>query len=381
MTRVTPEPRTAPLVPSYGSRTLAELGSSVLAAVGGSGTNPLGLPSTPKVCLLVVDGLGWELLRDHPAAAPFLNELAMNAQPLSAGFPATTVTSLTSLGTGSAPGQHGVLGYQVRIPDEQRLLNGLRWDDRIDPETWQPRRTIFERAVAAGIAARYVAPRAFRRSGLTRAAMRGAEYRPADSMGALAGEAGNALREADETLVTVYHGDLDGTGHGLGVGSDSWYYQLAHVDKLAEQIAGAMPSDSALYVTADHGMVDVPAEDRIDVDDTPDLRAGVMLLGGEPRARHVYAHPGAEADVLAAWREVLGSRAWVVSREEAIKENWFGPVDPAMIPRIGDVVAAPTGNWGIVATETEPRESALTGMHGSLVPADQLIPLLTLAVS
>jgi hypothetical protein len=381
MTRVTPEPRTAPLVPSYGSRTLAELGSSVLAAVGGSGTNPLGLPSTRKVCLLVVDGLGWELLRDHPAAAPFLNELAMNAQPLSAGFPATTVTSLTSLGTGSAPGQHGVLGYQVRIPDEHRLLNGLRWDDRIDPETWQPRRTIFERAGAAGIAACYVAPRAFRRSGLTRAAMRGAEYRPADSMGALAGEAGTALREADETLVTVYHGDLDGTGHGLGVGSDSWYYQLAHVDKLAEQIAGAMPSDSALYVTADHGMVDVPAEDRIDVDDTPDLRAGVMLLGGEPRARHVYAHPGAEADVLAAWREVLGSRAWVVSREEAIKENWFGPVDPAMIPRIGDVVAAPAGNWGIVATETEPRESALIGMHGSLVPADQLIPLLTLAVS
>ena len=179
----------------------------------------------------------------------------------------------------------------------------------------------------------------------------------------------------------MYHGDLDGTGHGLGVASDSWYYQLAHVDKLAEQIAGAMPSDSALYVTADHGMVDVPAEDRIDVDDTPDLRAGVLLLGGEPRARHVYAQPGAEADVLAAWREVLGGRAWVLSREEAIKENWFGPVDPAMIARIGDVVAAPTGNWGIVATETEPRESALIGMHGSLVSADQLIPLLSLSVS
>jgi type I phosphodiesterase/nucleotide pyrophosphatase len=378
MARMTTEPRTAPLVPSYGSRTLAELGSSILAALGGSGTNTLGLPPTPRVCLLVVDGLGWELLRDHPAAAPFLNELAMNAQPLAAGFPATTVTSLTSLGTGAVPGQHGVLGYQVKIPGEHRLLNGLRWDDRTDPEQWQPRRTIYQRAVAAGIAAYYVAPQAFRRSGLTRAAVRGAEYRPADSMGALAGQACHLLRDADEALVTVYHGDLDGTGHGFGVASDSWYYQLAHVDKLAEQIAGTLPSDTALYVTADHGMVDVPPEDRVDVDATPALRAGVALLGGEPRARHVYAQPGAAADVLAAWREVLGSRAWVVSREEAIKENWFGPVDPPMIARIGDVVAAPAGNWGIVATETEPRESALTGMHGSLVPADQLIPLLTL---
>ena len=130
---MTPEPRHAPLVPSYGSRTLAELGASILASVGGSGRNVLGLPEVRRVCLLIVDGLGWELLRDHPAAAPFLSELAMNARPLTAGFPATTVTSLTSLGTGVAPGQHGMLGYQVIVPGHNWLLNGLRWDERIDP--------------------------------------------------------------------------------------------------------------------------------------------------------------------------------------------------------------------------------------------------------
>jgi hypothetical protein len=48
-----------------------------------------------------------------------------------------------------------------------------------------------------------------------------------------------------------------------------------------------------------------------------------------------------------------------------------------MAARIGDVVAACAGPWALVATETEPRESALTGMHGSLTPAEQLVPLLT----
>ena len=176
---MTPEPRHAPLVPSYGARTLAELAASILASVGGSGRNVLGLPEARRVCLLIVDGLGWELLRDHPAAAPFLSELAMNARPLTAGFPATTVTSLASLGTGVAPGRHGMLGYQVIVPGHNWLLNGLRWDERIDPALWQPRPTIYERAVAADIAAYHVAARAFRRSGLTRAAMRGATYRPA----------------------------------------------------------------------------------------------------------------------------------------------------------------------------------------------------------
>jgi hypothetical protein len=180
--------------------------------------------------------------------------------------------------------------------------------------------------------------------------------------------------------VTVYHGDLDNTGHMFGVGSDAWYNQLAHVDKLAEQLFSALPSQTCLYVTADHGMVDVGPEDRIDVDEIPELRIGVAVLGGEARARHVYAEPGAAGEVLATWREVLADRAWVMSRDEAIKEGWFGPVDPSLADRIGDVVAAPVGSLAIVATKTEPRESALVGMHGSLTAADQLVPALSSSV-
>ena len=152
--------------------------------------------------------------------------------------------------------------------------------------------------------------------------------------------------------MAAYHGDLDSTGHRYGVSSQAWEFQLSHVDRLAEQLASALPSGTALYVTADHGMVNVGPDDKIDVDaDGPAavLRDGVALLGGEPRARHVYAAPGAAADVLATWREVLGEHAWVASREEAVKDGWFGPpgvVDEAMAARIGDVVAACVGHLG-----------------------------------
>jgi hypothetical protein len=381
---MTLEPKHAPIVPSYGTATLADLSSSILASldsdVPGS-QNVLGLPSAHHACLLIVDGLGWDLLRDHPAAAPFLSELARDAKPITAGFPSTTVTSLGSLCTGLPPGQHGLLGYQVAIPGENRLLNGLRWDSRVDPRRWQPRPTIYERAAAAGIAAVHVAQGSFRGSGLTEATMRGADFRPADSMGALAAQAAAAMAEEGRTLVTVYHGDLDGTGHVFGVGSEAWYNQLAHVDKLAEQLASALPSGTHMHVTADHGMLDVGSEDRIDVDAIPELRAGLALLGGEPRARHLYARPGAAADVLVTWREMLGDRAWVLSRDEAIKEGWFGPVDPGMADRIGDVVAAPVGSLALVATQAEPRESRLSGMHGSLTPSEQLVPALTFSAT
>jgi hypothetical protein len=381
------EPRTSPIVPAYGELSLSDLSASLLAslreedqfgdsAAAGASANPLGLPSARRACLLLVDGMGWEQLRAHQAAAPFLSELAFNSRPLTCGFPSTTVTSLASLGTGLPPGEHGMLGMAVADPATGRLVNGLHWPADVDPVAWQAKPTIYELAAEEGIAVSHVARGSLKDTGLSRAALRGATSRPAGSLGALAAEAAAALQQADRALVSVYTGDLDTAGHLYGVSSPAWGYQLAHVDKLAEHIASGLPMGTVLYVTADHGMVDVGPEDRIDVDAIPELRAGVALLGGEPRARHVYAEPGAAADVLVAWREVLGDRAWVASRDEAIKDGWFGPVDEAMRDRIGDVVAAATGTWAMMAPESEPDQAPLIGMHASLTSAEQLVPLL-----
>jgi Type I phosphodiesterase / nucleotide pyrophosphatase len=373
------EPTVAPVLPHYGENSLADLASSLLDSLGVPGQpNPLALPPAARICLLVIDGLGWELLRDHQATAPFLAELTVNGAVLAAGFPATTVTSLSSLGTGLPPGQHGMLGYQVAIPGTPKLLNGLRWDNSIDPAVWQPRMTVYERAARAGVDTYRVAAPSLEKTGMSVAVMRGTRYRPAESFGALVAQAADTLRNSDRCLVTVYHAQLDGTGHTFGCCSDAWRYHLGHVDKLAEQIASALPAGTSLFVTADHGMTDVPPGDKLDADAIPALREGVALLGGEPRARHVYARPGAAADVLAAWRETAGGRAWVLSRDEAIAAGWFGEVDPRLLERIGDVVAAPAGPWAIVASKTEPLESSLVGMHGSLTSSDQLVPLLSL---
>lgn len=129
-------------------------------------------------------------------------------------------------------------------------------------------------------------------------------------------------------------------------------------------------------VTADHGMLDVPDATRFDLDQEPDLADGVRLLAGEPRARYVHAEPGAEDDVLHRWREVLGDRAWVGSREDAVVSGVFGPVDDGVAERIGDVVALARGTWALTAPRREPGPSSLIGYHGSLTATELAIPLL-----
>jgi hypothetical protein len=123
-------------------------------------------------------------------------------------------------------------------------------------------------------------------------------------------------------------------------------------------------------------MLDVPEETRLDIDEYPELTDGVRLLAGEPRARYVHAEPGAATDVLDRWRAVLGERAWVATREEAVASGVFGPVDDALAPRIGDVVALARGSWALTATVREPGPSRLAAYHGSLTATELAIPLL-----
>jgi hypothetical protein len=368
------------VLPRYGSRALSDVFPSAAAALGIPGfANVLGLPPARRICVLLLDGFGWNLLQRESGYAPFLSAAAAGTEPLTAGFPSTTATSLTSLGTGQPPGRHGVLGYQVAVPGTERLMNSLRWDPEVDPLHWQPHATVFERASEYGSGVFQVSPGAFRGTGLTVAGLRGARYVPAETGGDLIAGVAESLTHDREALIYAYHSDLDKTGHLRGGDSDAWRYQLALTDGLVERLAGAVPADGLLVVTGDHGMVDVPPEHRIDADAHPHLRAGVRLLGGEPRARHVYTVPGAAADVLATWREVLGERAWVVSRQEAVEGGWFGPeVVPGVLDRIGDVIAAATGSTSIVAPADEPSATLLIGHHGSLTADEQLVPLLVI---
>ncbi|RJO78336.1 alkaline phosphatase family protein [Nocardia panacis] len=372
------------VAPRYGSGSLADLFPSLLASLGVPGERDrLGLGSARRVCVLLVDGLGAEALAAHPDEAPFLSGLT--PEVITAGFPTTTATSLSSLGVGVPPGEHGVVGYLLNVPGYERMFSPLAWkmhgDSRdlrsqLVPEQFQPTPTVFERAAADGVAVATVAPRYQDGSGLTRAVLRGSEFLPNFSGGDLVAEVARALRAGERSLVYTYHGDLDMTGHVRGPNSPAWGLELAHVDLMVREIAERLPEDALLVVTADHGMVELT--ERVDFDDIAELRAGVAQLGGEPRARHVYAEAGAAADVAAAWRESLGSRFEVLARDAAIANGWFGPkVAGHVVDSIGDVVVVARGSAGVIRSGVEPLQSGLIGHHGSLTSAEMLVPLRT----
>lgn len=355
--------------------------ADVLPAVARGLGVDLGLPASgfslepaPAYVVMLVDGLGHQLLAEHPREAPYLHSL-LGTPLATCGVPSTTATSLTSLGTGLPPGGHGVVGFTSRNPATGKLLNALFWDKRVDPVAWQPEPTAFARFERAGVQATVVGKGEFEESGLTRASQRGARYVGADDLTArIAGTVAAARHRPSVTY--VYDGDLDWHGHRAGVDSERWRAQLADIDEDVQELREALPAEVRLVIVADHGMVDSTTDHHVDVDGHPPLRDGLELLGGEARFRHLYCRGGAVDDVRATWAEVLGERAVVLTRDEAIERGWFGAVDPRVRLRLGDVVVAARGAWALMSSRDFPYEMTLVGLHGSLTAREMHIPFL-----
>jgi hypothetical protein len=338
-----------------------------------------GVGDVRRVVVVLVDGMGWHLLPALAADAPLLASVlagdAGRLSELACTFPSTTPTSLASLCTGVTPGEHGILGFTVKLPGSDRVLNHIFWRDDPAAAQWQPVPTWFERIRQAGVDARAVLPAAFLGSGLTEAAYRGAQLCAANHDDDYAQLVADQLRAAPG-LVYAYIADVDTAAHLFGVDSPEWHAAAVRVDALLTRLVEALPTDAALLITADHGGLNVPAHKRIDLDADPRLSAGVRAVAGDPRVRYLHTEPGVASDVVAAWSELLTGRAEVRSRDDAVAAGLFGPVRPEHLPRIGDVVVTCTGDAAVLATGHEPPEVAhLVGFHGAATAAEMAIPL------
>jgi hypothetical protein len=375
------------IAPRYGEASLAEVVPGLLSGMGVEGLgDPLGLAGPRRAIVLLVDGLGWMWVQERADLLPFLAE--QGGRSIDSPCPSTTVTGIGTLGTGLAPGQHGLVGYTLPGWQSARRLNLLSWKyetagaDPVDalietpPETLQPRETMFDVATRHGIDATAVLRREYTSTGLTRAALRGARTMAASGLTGTLDAAVAAATSGDRTLVYANHGDVDRAGHGHGPETEPWEAAVIEVDEQLERIAADLPADVDLYVTAGHGMVDVPPDGYLELADEPDLMAGVVVLAGEPRFRSLRVREGSTNDVVTVWREHAGHRFEVVTREEAIEAGWFGPaVRPEVQASLGEVLVLPRGLSAAVHRDLDPQWWRLSGHHGSLTRPEVEVPL------
>lgn len=360
---------------------LSQITPSIFASLGlASASDELGIGESPmgRELLFLIDGFGLDILDKYGEFMPTITKLKRFGV-VQTSFPTTTATSLATLTTGELPGVHGMLGYTVQVPRSGgRILNALKWDERVDPEKWQPVPTLFERASAQGIQVWHVAAKRYEKTGFTRAVFRGAQYLGANVTEVLVSQTKTAL-QVSPSFVYLYVNDLDSAGHNDGVGSTKWLSALSGIDSALLQLMREVPSGTRIWVTSDHGMVNV--DKKIVIGKENHLIDGVSVIAGEPRARHIYlssSEISARNDVASLWQEFLGQDAQVLTREEAVAQNLFGNyVSQDAKERMGDVIAIARSGLVLIDPARFDKESTMVGHHGANSQIESQVPLLT----
>lgn len=322
-----------------------------------------------RVVLLVLDGVGWHQLAARRHLAPTLSSMA--GGPISSVLPTTTATALTSIATGSTPGEHGVVGYRVNVDGD--VLNVLRWTTIRNGDARQsiPPPKVQTLPVFVGQRPPVVTRAEFASTGFTGAHLDGTRLRGWRVPSTLVTEVAS-LTEAGEPFVYAYYDGVDKVSHEYGLGQH-YDAELAAADRLVADLLGAVPAGTAVVVTADHGQVHTG-------DDVQPLAADVLAhvsyQTGEARFRWLHARPGRAAALRDAAVAAHGDQAWIRTRDEIVDGGWLGPrVIPEALARLGDVAIVAKGTTAF----TEPTDTGpyhLVGRHGSATPAELEVPLL-----
>ncbi len=332
--------------------------------------------------VFVVDGLGARNLAARAGHARFLASTMAKKDVARTVFPSTTAAALTSLLTGTWPGEHGIVGYRVRVPGTDSAPNQLKgWEtDGLSPTTWQRAQPLFERESAAGRPTFVVSRAEYVGSGFTEATLRGGQFVTAADVVDRARIAADLAADNPGSLVYLYAPDLDGIGHKSGWESDPWAAGLERIDSAARVLSTALRPGVGAVLTADHGMVDVPRHRHLLLSEGSELLRGVRLIGGEPRMLHLYAEVGEGERVAQAWRASESGRSWVMTRDEAIGAGLFGPrADEAVRDRIGDVIVAARAAVAYYDDRLfDKAAQKMVGQHGSLTDEERTVPLVRL---
>jgi hypothetical protein len=320
------------------------------------------LPQGDSYVLVLFDGLGDHQL-DHRATASLRRD---RIGAIDAPFPTTTTVSMATIATGHSPTEHGLLAYQLWLPEVGEVVNTIQWTTtwgspvEYDVDGFLPAPNLWERLTGAGFEPITLQPWGFDQSAMSRMLYRGARFEPWDDEDDAAGAA-VALAAVPGRLIFLYVPHVDFAAHVGGQHDDAYDEAMSIVDRMWDRVASRLPPGAVLVGTADHGHVDIAVERQVRID-RADHEGNVLY--GDPRAMFVLGDGAALAERYPA--------TWVPLAE---LEHWWGPGDrhPAFSGRAPDGVLIADEGHALLHRHADDR---LVGQHGALTEAELRIPLL-----
>ena len=350
-----------------------------------------------KVFLVVMDGFGYNRLLTHVKRFDgVLSELIGRGvlKPLTSPFPATTSTSLTSIFTGLAPSEHGIIGYQMFSREYGCVFNTLDMKPvygysneveiardlarRIKP--WMP--TLQEH----GIKTQVVTKGSIVGSGLSRIVHANQEIIPYMLESEMFVKCRQALEQQGPAFLVLYYSGIDTLEHRYGPNSEEVTTEIQSFEFLLKnflsQLSDATKRKTLIMLTADHGVCETQRTHY--AKDYPELANSLQLPPvGDSRTAFLFSRQGVRENLKNACERNLNGFK-IVASNDLIDRGAFGrTADPTSLQSaVGDFTALSKGPNALSYPYYEDdRNREQLGGHGGMTAEEIIVPLLSLRLT
>jgi predicted AlkP superfamily pyrophosphatase or phosphodiesterase len=398
--------------PDYTGRSIANVPATVAALLGVpfAGLPPLAESlwrpldgDVQRVVVLLVDAFGWNLFQQEESRLGGLLARAAVRGSLTSIFPSTTVAALSSLWTGVAPAQHGLLGLRLFMPEDAVLAQLIHFtpnfatfpnslvDAGLEPAAFLHAPGFGEQLAAAGIPAYSFKGSDIKRSPLSQMHDRGVKKQYGYVTAAeLFVQMRTLLEETagSPLYAWAYWPAVDTLSHIYGPFHPAVAAEVRNITnlfqtELLDALSPAARRNTVFCLLADHGQVETPASQRIYLDYHPQLEKMLLMRpAGEPRTAYLYSRHGCQAAVLDYLHSHFSQAMTALSSEEALAAGLFGPEPyaPEAANRLGDVVAIMRSGYTLLTGKErkagEHKGKFMAGRHGGMTAGEMEVPWL-----
>ena len=382
--------------PDYRGGSLVNLLSSIIRALGGTSPH-LGLRALDEATLkgvrrivyLVLDGVGCEQLDRFTAAGGGEHFFSRHPrQRITTVFPSTTAAAVTTLSTGAAPAEHGVLSWHLHLHDlglvgavlPGKTLTGTP----LAEEDFNLRRYLGLPSYLSSVRRhkRLLSFGTLGRSAYSNAGTRWNGYGAYRTLVGLERQTVRFAREGGRGVAYVYWPLYDTLCHQEGVQARKTRLHLAEIDKSLERlVSGLAGTGTLLLITADHGVVDAPPPRRIELTAVPGLLDCLALLpAGDGRQVSCFVRPAHEARFREVVTRHLAEACLCITGEKLLESGLLGPGDPhpSLCNRVGDYVLLARDDYAFRVTPPLTKARIHKGNHGGLSSDEVYVPLYAL---
>jgi predicted AlkP superfamily pyrophosphatase or phosphodiesterase len=360
----------------------------------GDGTNGGLVGKSQRKVLILIDGLGYNLLERVTSKTQELkkNMVKFENKKVTTLFPSTTINILSSIYGGITPAEHGLIGTNLFIKESGVIINSLYMTSamdsmgpklKINPLDLYPKGKLMGNIKARNKKAIFLTPKNLVGSGLSVATLGPADIVPYLTFDDMLVKITKLMSTDDVDYVLAYCDTLDTMEHQYDPSSleveQSLYTMLQSITKVLFKPAKENGFD--IVVTSDHGHVKVTQEDNNVFTPKSEFNSFLEVpIWGEPRAAFLAVKENRFESFERYFERNFLKIGKLVNTDDAIKAGLFGSskINKDIRYRFGTHIIIPRENKCIQylfpGMEEKPFKSK--GRHGGMESDEMYVPLL-----